>query len=674
MSFVLDQVRRIDGQLDRLHWSKYANTPSSPIPSSASDNAPSDDDLLDDPPDAVRVAELQAAINQLSATSIRNRTLPLSSRTILSALRHAAMLDAHSSTQDEGSPRKMHPVEHDLEWLVVSKAIAQTHGLIIHFLLEQTLPLGWNIWYWDEVLSSSYYLGLYSVQTTPRRIWQWGNTVYHDARRKFQATGGMQGADQAGAVSISRSWSKFYGLVKDSIRDRSLADAQAKIMSPLMLYRSEARSKQKGLRRLREMSACGLGVLVDEGMNLDFDDSSPRRSKDEKDEWKTIVSRSLSLMETILRNLTILDLGIHEFEDTVFTSVEDDTELSQVNATDDESNQSLALMVNRLQLILQVHLPNHVASSKRMVKKYGRPSRVVRYWLPAAALLLSSSTLLRIAVNRKAQILTWFSDLGTTTMDFWYNWVVEPVRKLVGTIRHDKDSEIAIMSKESLEGDRASLERMVVDFARDNPSTSSGTPLNEVEIADVRAKVREGDLTPVLRAYEQDLRRPFLGTVRGDLIRALLIQIQKTKVDIEVAVGGIDALLKSQELVFGFVGLTPGVLVCLGLFRWLGSIVGGSRGRRAQRGNGHRIRLLRNIDRILSSSAPSNNGMLSYKDHGMLLCEVHVLRQSAGSVMPREIFAEFQEEIHDLVDLRTGVERQIRVVDRIRWAYSKWTR
>jgi nuclear-control-of-ATPase protein 2 len=40
--------------------------------------------------------------------------------------------------------------------------------------------------------------------------------------------------------------------------------------------------------------------------------------------------------------------------------------------------------------------------------------------------------------------------------------------------------------------------------------------------------------------------------VRGDLVRALLIQIQKTKVDVEIAIGGIDALLKSQELVFGF--------------------------------------------------------------------------------------------------------------------------
>ena len=60
-------------------------------------------------------------------------------------------------------------------------------------------------------------------------------------------------------------------------------------------------------------------------------------------------------------------------------------------------------------------------------------------------------------------------------------------------------------------------------------------------------------MTPILKAYERDLRRPFVGTVTGNLIRTLLIQVQKTKVDVEIAMGGIDALLKSQELVFGSV-------------------------------------------------------------------------------------------------------------------------
>lgn len=136
-------------------------------------------------------------------------------------------------------------------------------------------------------------------------------------------------------------------------------------------------------------------------------------------------------------------------------------------------------------------------------------------------------------------------------------------------------------------------------------------------------------------------------------------------------------------------GLTPGVLVCLGVSRWFNGVVKGRRGGIKGKKQGQMIRVLRqgpqdsvqcpfpnwpcrNIDRILSASTPSNNGVLSYKEHGLLLCEVHVLRQRARRVLPGEIHAEFLEEINDLVDIRTGVDRQLRVVDRIRWAYGKW--
>ena len=64
--------------------------------------------------------------------------------------------------------------------------------------------------------------------------------------------------------------------------------------------------------------------------------------------------------------------------------------------------------------------------------------------------------------------------------------------------------------------------------------------------------------------------------------------------------------------------------------------------------------------------------MLSYKDHGLLLCEIHILRRTAQRILPSEINAELVEELNDLVDLRTGIDRQLRVVDRIRWAYAAW--
>ena len=84
------------------------------------------------------------------------------------------------------------------------------------------------------------------------------------------------------------------------------------------------------------------------------------------------------------------------------------------------------------------------------------------------------------------------------------------------------------------------------------------------------------------------------------------------------------------------------------------------------------MRQLRNIDRVLTNSSPTEFGELYYKDHGLLLCEVHVLRQAAGKVMPAQIFRDFVEDVEELVDVRTGVKKQRKVVNRIRWAYKRY--
>ncbi|MCJ1350893.1 MAG: Nuclear control of ATPase protein 2 [Icmadophila ericetorum] len=674
MSFVADQVRRIDAQLDRLQLSSRRSVPGSPILRAATDGSQdsSASELFIDLP---RVNHLQSAIKSLS-TSSSSRPM-LSSYRLQELLRQIQDLNISRLSREELHADSVY--EQDLEWLLVSKATTQTYGLILNTLLEQTIPLSNDIWYWDDVLSSYTYSALYTVQTSPLRFWHWTLDIYGDAKRRLDSLTAESDEVQA-SQSLSNRWRQFYGLVRASIHDRSMANMQSRFMSPLIMCRAEARRKQNHLKKLRELSASGLGVLMDEGLAFDTDEEGSITSKAEsddgrKEEWQNIVSKSIALMETVLRNVTTLETAVNEFEDSVFVGVEEDPEVVR-RLSQEGSLSRPAILLGRLQNILADHIPNHVSASNKLAREYGRPSRLIRYWLPATVLILSSSTVLRILVNRKTEITTWLRDLGSTVVHFWYNWVVDPVKKVIGTIRHDKDSEIALMSKESLQGDRASLERMVVDFAVDNLDTSSatGASLTEGEIAAIRLKVKEGDLTPVLKAYERDLRKPFMGTVRGDLIRALLIQVQKTKVDVEVAVGGIDALLKSQELVFGFVGLTPGILVCLGVSRWLNGFFGGRRGRTRNQKQGRMIRVLRNIDRILTAATPLNNGMLSYKEHGLLLCEVHILRSQAQSILPGEINREFLEEINDLVDIRTGVERQHRVVERMQWAYSKWMR
>lgn len=617
-----------------------------------------------------QIEELQVLIKALSATS--------SSKALLPAWRISTFLEQAGLSEGEvnalGETKSSY--EKELEWLLVSKATVQVYGVLLNTLLEQTIPLSNDIWYWDEVLGSYTFTAIYMIQTSPLRLWDWTKDIYEDSRERF-ASLREEPEETLSATAIGTNvtarWKTFYGLVRDSIRERSVTDIQARVLSPLAKSRSEARRKQAGLKRLREMSASGLGVLMDEGLNFDIGEDTTGIQGLDGSDWNVVVERSVALMDTVLRNVTALETGVSEFEDVVFASVADDPEISSRGMGMGELRDKPAKLCKRLQNILSTHIPAHVQAQQHLRSQYGRPHRLVRYWLPATALLLSSTTILRIVVNRKAAILQWIQDLGSTMQDFWMNWIVEPTRKIIKTIRHDEGSEVAIMSRESLKGDRDSLERMVVDFAIDNPEAAGmGGPLSDAHIAEIRAKVKEGDLTPVLRAYEKDLRRPFVGTVRGDLVRTLLIQVQKTKVDVEVALSGIDALLKSQELVFGFVGLTPGVLVCIGVGRYISGMFGERRGQKYGHKAGQMIRVLRNIDRILTTSTPSPNGILSYKDHGLLLCEVHVLRSRAAKLFPGEVEREFFEDVNELGDISIGIERQLKVVQRIRWAYGKW--
>ena len=65
---------------------------------------------------------------------------------------------------------------------------------------------------------------------------------------------------------------------------------------------------------------------------------------------------------------------------------------------------------------------------------------------------------------------------------------------------------------------------------------------SDMQIAELTQKIREGDLTPVLRVYEEDIRHPIRSAVMGTLVRSLLIQVQKMKVCVE-CIMGLNALL-----------------------------------------------------------------------------------------------------------------------------------
>lgn len=113
---------------------------------------------------------------------------------------------------------------------------------------------------------------------------------------------------------------------------------------------------------------------------------------------------------------------------------------------------------------------------------------------------------------------------------------------------------------------------MAIALAREKLS------LNDTQIHELSTQIRHGDLTPVLRIYEEDIKSPVRKALTGSLIRSLLIQIQKAKVDLDQALSGIDKLLKSQELTFAFVGVAPSLAIVYTAFNGARTLWEGRRG------------------------------------------------------------------------------------------------
>ncbi|KAI5778932.1 ATP synthase regulation protein NCA2-domain-containing protein [Geopyxis carbonaria] len=662
MTFVSDQISRLDAQLDKLQLIQLnripQSYPSSPISESGSNvlHGASHDGRHHLMIPSEHGQSLQRIIRQLGTTSERGQPV----KKLISLLKEANITSTGFANQcNAGSENYRY--ERELEWILLSKAAIQTYGIVLNSLVDQTLPLSEDLFYWDEILSSYRLTAIYWLQTSPQRILSLFKDIGYESLRRFEllraaerpsflrhssenVSTGMRCAPGQHSEPLSATAKKFYALVKNTIWERAHIYRLSAI-SPLALARNEIRQRQVNIQKLREMQASALGVLIGEGLSFEFDE--------ENDEWRGIIERAVLLMENVIRNVCMVDHSLDEFEETVFTfdrprkgtdegKTCDKHSLHLATSRDSADSYATAALSSQLQRILVRHLPTQAAASRNLIKTNGRPGVFTRYWLPATALLLSSTTIVRIVVNSRQGIETWIKELRETTIDFWLNWVVEPLHKIVGIIRHKEDSEVALMSRKSLTADMDSLQRMVVDFAIDNPtSISNSTSLSPTEIDLVRNNVREGDLTPVLKAYEHDLRSPFKGAVRGELIRALLIQIQKTKVDVEVAISGIDRLLKSQELVFGFVGVTPGVLISLFTVRWIASLFRRSKDTHVVTTE-QMTRRLRNVDKILTGSTGmrgENGGCLDYKEHGLLLCEVHILRQDAKKVLKRNMYS-----------------------------------
>ncbi|KAM9908504.1 hypothetical protein OXX79_000352 [Metschnikowia pulcherrima] len=360
-----------------------------------------------------------------------------------------------------------------------------------------------------------------------------------------------------------------------------------------------------------------------------------------------------------------------------FLDKEIKTKMSALNAQLDEHYKMLGIFLNSLPVstttlahIFPEFTENSVVSQLAYIDQFIReeskasstapPNFLVRYW---PLLLLSvnygPSASLNVWQNR-AEIASWVKlNFFDTILGFWRNWVVKPIGDMLNILRNDE--AMTITSKESLKSDLDSLERMVTDYLID-----TNVKINPAEIS---AAVKQGDLTMVMSQYEDELRTPYKSILTGSLIRSILIQVQKTKVDGDLAISGIDKLLKSQQLLFGVLSISPSLFILYQANRALRKDASLSQNVISRRIDC--LKCMNQINRLINREIAEDK----YVSDGKLFVEVVNLSLLSQQIVPKSLRSEFVQDLNQLALASSDTEKDARVaVGRVWNMYSPFFR
>lgn len=570
-------------------------------------------------------------------------------------------------------PEKMETEAVELEKLTLLYSIVALLLAISKFILDNTLPLDTDITFYDRILSSKLQSSIATVQMMPSNIGHLVSELYH----KLAAQDDLAVPDWIPnwLSSLYRRWVRWIKplpqIVMSNVQQfmhspatylidkRHTSTSMAKqflsssIALPYFYTVSRIRQHRRNLLTIQCINVQKLGYIIEEmvpSFKLEVTDGKKRLDCD----------------YTIFAKLSVI---CHDFPDTTF-------------ATDfvgpDPSNVTEA--TSMLSKFACHEMPQYCSSMSKEIRNNKKPSFFTRYWLPILAGLYYLPAAVQYGTENKQEIQKWYQEnVVDVVVAFYENWVYTPLNNVWKTIRHDDDSRIAVMSKQSLNSDLDSLERMVVDYCVDNYSYLQDKNLTDSQraamINQIKEQVKSGDMEMVMKIYEDNMKSPVISMLSGSMIRNLLIQIQKTKVDGDVALSGIDKILQSQQLVFGIVAASPAALIVW----WLANTTNNyfRNGYLVRFTKDHKRLLLKSmneLERIVGKQAsnPEETIAKSYYDNGRIYIALTNLRQEGVMLLPSYLRNDWVRDLNDITGASNSPGFRLATIQRIWNQYGEY--
>ncbi|KAJ9699022.1 hypothetical protein PVL29_007875 [Vitis rotundifolia] len=193
-----------------------------------------------------------------------------------------------------------------------------------------------------------------------------------------------------------------------------------------------------------------------------------------------------------------------------------------------------------------------------LVAKHRKPRKLTLYWTRytcgAVGLSVCSVWLLRhSSLLGSNDIENWVREARDSTITFWNDHVEQPILsirdELFETFRKRHRS---VMELEDVQLTSNSLHRMLLTFSEQTQGQKFPENASDQQMLEI-----------VMARYEKELMHPIQNLLKGELAHALLIQIQKLKLDIETAMLELNQILRANEINFAILAALPAFFVSL---------------------------------------------------------------------------------------------------------------
>lgn len=193
-----------------------------------------------------------------------------------------------------------------------------------------------------------------------------------------------------------------------------------------------------------------------------------------------------------------------------------------------------------------------------LVVKHRKPKNITQHWVHyacgAVGLSVCSLWLLRhSSLMGSSDLDNWIQEAKDSTVSFFKDHVEQPILSIRDELFETfRKRHQGIMDLEEVRLTSNSLHRMLLAFSEQTKGQKSPVNASDQEMLEI-----------VMDRYEKELMHPIQNLLNGELARAMLIQVQKLKLDIETAMLELNQILRANEINFAVLAALPAFFISL---------------------------------------------------------------------------------------------------------------